>query len=331
MQTLTNLILLGVTVASVSAGDSEVRGKLLTFIYTQPDLRLEDFPFRKEYWDGKGTDNLRSSDFSGRTLFEKSCAKCHGRFGGGNDLLSEDEIGRVFPFTAYLLRWKTTRFGQPASRHDIGQAIAKGIPRTKMPSFPNLKPAEFNKLVEYVLLLAVVGDATRGFVFNPDKQHDIAGLFAENRKKWQEIDQQSSVYAMWDFSQGDPLRGEKLFNGKRALCYPCHGVSGKGVGKLQLQFYKGSRRQTFPEPGLHDSLDRKLILPDLRTDPFKGGESAYDIACRIAAGIPSSKMPSYQQRLSDSEIIDVVSYVLSIRSPPKDRTVRRERNPAAGD
>ncbi|HRI13791.1 MAG TPA: c-type cytochrome [Verrucomicrobiota bacterium] len=98
---------------------------------------------------------------------------------------------------------------------------------------------------------------------------------------------------------GDPKRGEELFfNSPTAACAACHTVSGKGgdVGPIL--------------DGIAIRGDRAYIL-----------ESLMDPNAKLAKGfenLPISPMPPLGALLKEQELEDILAYLSTLKTPPKD-------------
>ncbi|MBX3432896.1 MAG: c-type cytochrome [Pirellulales bacterium] len=145
-------------------------------------------------------------------------------------------------------------------------------------------------------------------------------------------------------------KGRELFYDKRANCYTCHGPTGLGDGqttdydnwtKEQLAVIEATTQleksiaEDRAAPELDEEgeaelavniqllADRKDVLAtlypvrnaiprNLRAGVYRGGRRRVDVFWRIHEGIPGSPMPGAGATLSNSEIWNIVDYVLSL-------------------
>ena len=109
-------------------------------------------------------------------------------------------------------------------------------------------------------------------------------------------------------------RGRSLFVSRKAKCTNCHGPQGLGNGPQSEEYetLPGSKKK-YPDPGLHNDWGHVTPPRNLTRGIYRGGRRPYDIYCRVYAGIKGTKMPAFGGTvLKDSEIWDLVNYVLSI-------------------
>ncbi|MBL9173982.1 MAG: c-type cytochrome [Verrucomicrobiales bacterium] len=107
---------------------------------------------------------------------------------------------------------------------------------------------------------------------------------------------------------GDPRRGEDLFhNSPTAACAACHTVSGKGgnVGPIL--------------DGIAIRADRAYLL-----------ESLMDPNAKLAKGfedLPISPMPPLGALLKEQDLEDILAYLATLKTPPKDGNTVPARKP----
>jgi mono/diheme cytochrome c family protein len=159
------------------------------------------------------------------------------------------------------------------------------------------RQAAFVKLLEFPTIPAiqtVVGQLPRTAINNEDpflsdsvtllgRIHKVSGV-GENEVK---------------ITAGDPKRGEDLFyNSPTAACAACHRVGGKGgdIGPIL--------------DGIAVRGDRAYIL-----------ESLMDPNAKMAKGfenLPISPMPPLGALLKEQELEDILTYLATLKTPPKD-------------
>lgn len=233
--------------------------------------------------------NLYNTDLDirmGQRYFERQCSRCHGFDAKGND-----ETGA--PDLTGTLRHANSDAG-------IFNVIRTGVPGTAMlPVDTEVPDPTVWQLVAYIGSLR----------YDPDSVE----------------------------LSGNAEAGRRLFNG-RAECSSCHMVNGEG-GRMGPDLSRVGENQR-PE----DLLDA-LVNPDADVAPrwwtlqvtgpdgvmhegFRMNEDSFSLRImdedeqlwsfrksqiRNYERIETSTMPSYDQRLSESELDDVVAYLFSLR------------------
>jgi mono/diheme cytochrome c family protein len=110
-------------------------------------------------------------------------------------------------------------------------------------------------------------------------------------------------------------RGRVLYSSDKTKCYTCHGPTGRGDGTSAEEFAKlpGSN-DFYAQRGLHDTWGNLVPPRDLTRGQYRGGRRPIDLFCRISAGIKGTPMPAFGGTvLTDSDILDVVNYVMSLQ------------------
>lgn len=233
--------------------------------------------------------NLYNTPFdirSGERYFERQCSRCHGFDAKGNDETGAPDL--------------TGRLNRASSDAGIFNIIREGIPGTAMlPVAADVPDATVWQLVSYIGSLR----------YDPSSV-DLAG---------------------------DADAGRELFNG-RGECSSCHMVNGLG-GRMGPDLSRIGENQR-PE----DLLDA-LVDPNADVDPrwwtlrvtgpdgetregFRMNEDSFSLRIMDADEelwsfpknriqsydrIEESTMPSYDQRLSEDELDDLVAYLFSLR------------------
>ena len=218
----------------------------------------------------------------GARAFQRGCANCHGPDG---DLIAGIDLTRG-------------QFRREYSDAELVGIIRNGIPHTPMPR-SNLSEVQAAKIVAF--------------------------LRAEAASK-------RSVSA-----SGDRARGKALFEGK-AGCVNCHTVGTTGAGLGPDLTTIGRQRRAI-------ELEQSLLKPDAQVLPAnrfyrvvaKDGTTTtgrllnhdtftvqiLDAGRKLRSftkselrehGFAASPMPSYEGRLSEQELADVVSYLVSLKA-----------------
>lgn len=140
---------------------------------------------------------------SGRAIYEKWCAECHGIEGAGDGPAAEYMLPRPRDFVQARYQVRTTGSGELPTDEDLMRTLEVGMPGTTMPAWPNLSDAQRRDVIAYIKTFS---------------------RFFEN------ADPQPVEFA------SDPGGGEEaLASGEAAYrtleCWKCHGDSGRGSGQ----------------------------------------------------------------------------------------------------
>lgn len=238
----------------------------------------------------------QASTAEGRNNFNSACAGCHGLDGKGSDKAINIS-------------------GSAKTRHlsdtELSSIIVHGVPGTGMPAFHTLSQRQVRAIVRYV--------------------RTLQGKL-ESRTL-----------------PGDPKHGQEIFFGK-GQCASCHAMSGQG-GFLgpDLSAY-GSISS---EEAIHDEIlkaqripqsgYRPAVLITAKGDRLEGvirNEDNFSVQFQTKDGnfhffskselrnldrLDSSLMPTdYRERLSPSELNDLVSYLMAA-SPDASKTAPRKK------
>lgn len=218
----------------------------------------------------------------GGRLYRANCAVCHGAEGNG---VPGIDLGH-------------NKFRRAKDDDDIAAIIRTGIPGTAMPP-NNFNDYQALTIVAYLRSLAAATNAT--------------------------------------VSGGDPARGKAIYEGKGA-CASCHRIRGGGSRNGPDLSDIGNRR-------LAGEIERALMDPDEdvaeQNRHFRGvtkdgttitgtllNEDKYSVqilnskdrlvsversTLRESAIVEKSLMPSYKNKLTQAELADLVSYLVSLK------------------
>jgi cytochrome c oxidase cbb3-type subunit 3 len=219
----------------------------------------------------------------GRSTFNASCAGCHGLDGGGGDKAPNISGNSGVPHL---------------SDAEVSSIISNGISGTGMPAFHNLNDRQLRATVDYIRSL---GGKT--------EEHTIPG---------------------------DATRGKEIFFGK-GECSRCHTTSGQGgfMGPDLTNYAATSSAQSIRDaivksPRVAPMGYRSAKLITAKGDQLEGlvrNEDNFSVQLQTKDGIfhllpkaglrsfehvNTSLMPAnYGERLSDSELKDLVSYLMA--------------------
>jgi putative heme-binding domain-containing protein len=226
------------------------------------------------------------SSVPGRASFNSTCAGCHGLDGHGSDKAVNIASGRA----------------RALSDTQLASIISNGIPETGMPAFHTLTQAQVHALVSYLRSLQGKAEAR--------------------------------------VLPGDPKRGRELFFGKGG-CAACHSISGEGgfLGPDLTEYAatnspEGLRNEItkFPRTPAHGY--RPAVVTTTRGERLEGlirNEDNFSMQLQTADGNfhllrksdvqscehrDGSLMPAnYRDKFSDSELNDLVSYLMKTPNP----------------
>lgn len=139
---------------------------------------------------------------SGKAMYEKKCALCHGPDGKGDGPGAATLDPKPRDFTKGLYKIRTTASGQPPTDTDLFRIITEGMTGTSMPGWKVLPEKDRVNLVAYLK------------TFAPDK-------FKEPSKA---VDFPKEVAS----SKESLARGKEMF--EAIECNKCHGNAGRGDG-----------------------------------------------------------------------------------------------------
>jgi cbb3-type cytochrome c oxidase subunit III len=217
-----------------------------------------------------GTEAQRAS---GKQLYGKYCAQCHGEKGDGEG----DATPHLFPkprnFTSGKFKVRTTANGSLPTHQDLVNIIRRGMPYTSMPAWPNLSDQDVTNLAYYIT------------TFSPD--------FTNAERVPQPVTLPSAPAA----SDQTIAQGKKLY--EDTGCARCHGNLGRGDGPSA--------------PTLKDDFDQAIRAADLTQRwTFRGGSSREDIFRTMSTGFNGTPMPAFTDGLSPEQRWAITDYIASL-------------------
>jgi len=246
-------------------------------------LFLSQLSFAQTKRNSLPRSRAETSSTVGRSTFNSSCAACHGLDGHGSDkAVNIATIARVRNFTDTQL----------------ANIISNGVSGTGMPAFRSLNQQQVRAVVSYVRLL-------------------------QGKSESQNL-------------RGDAKRGKEIFFGK-GECASCHTVEGQGgflgpdlTNHAASSSIDGIGEEIVRSPRVPARGYRTAVLTTLKGERFEGvirNEDNFSIQLQSRDGAfhlfkreelqsveySGSFMPSnYQERLTDGERNDLVSYLFTI-------------------
>ena len=217
-----------------------------------------------------GTEAQRES---GKQLYSKYCAQCHGDKGDGEGYASVHLRPRPRNFTTGKFKVRTTPNGALPTHQDLVNIIRRGMPYTSMPAWPNLSDSEVSDLAHYITTFSA----------------DFSS--AEN------VPKPISLPSAPNSTAETIAAGKKLY--EDTGCVRCHGSLGRGDGQSA--------------PTLKDDWDHPIRAADLAQRwTFRGGATRADIFRTMSTGLNGTPMPSFADSLSPEQRWAITDYIASL-------------------
>ena len=217
-----------------------------------------------------GTEAQRES---GKTLYMKNCAQCHGEKGDGNGYATPHLYPRPRDFTTGKFKVRTTPNGALPVHEDLVRIIRVGMPYTSMPAWPTLTDGEVSDLAYFIK------------TFSAD--------FSSPELVPQPVEFPSAPAATPESIE----LGKKLYvdNG----CVKCHGNLGRGDGPSA--------------PTLTDDFGQPIRAANLAQSwTFRGGPSREDIFRTMSTGLNGTPMPSFADALPPEQRWAITDFIASL-------------------
>jgi mono/diheme cytochrome c family protein len=217
-----------------------------------------------------GTEAQRES---GKALYLKNCAQCHGDTGDGEGYASSHLRPRPRNFTTGKFKVRTTPNGALPTHQDLVNIIRRGMPYTSMPAWPDLSDQQLSDLAYYIT------------TFSPDFSNP------ENAPKPE------------SFPSAPNMTPESVELGKKLYvdtgCVRCHGELGRGDGPSA--------------PTLMDDWGYPIRAADLSQSwTFRGGSSREDIFRTMSTGLNGTPMPSFVEGLTPEQRWAITDFIASL-------------------
>jgi mono/diheme cytochrome c family protein len=217
-----------------------------------------------------GTEAQRES---GRALYVRNCAQCHGEKGDGQGYATSHLYPKPRDFTTARFKVRTTPNGALPTHQDLVNVIRRGMPYTSMPAWPELSDQEVSDVAYYVQS------------FSPDFAN------AEMVPKPVELPSGPSV------TNETIELGKKLY--EETGCLKCHGNLGRADGPSA--------------PTLTDDLGQPIRAADLTQPwTFRAGSSREDIFRTMSTGFNGTPMPSFSDSLSTEQRWAITDFIVSL-------------------
>jgi mono/diheme cytochrome c family protein len=217
-----------------------------------------------------GTEAQRES---GKKLYAKYCAQCHGDKGDGEGYAAPHTYPRPRNFTTGKFKVRTTPSGALPTHQDLVSIIRRGMPYTTMPAWPALPDQEVTDLAYFIT------------TFSPD------------------FSNKENVPKPVEFPSAPRTTNESIEAGKKLYvdtgCVRCHGNFGRGDGPSA--------------PTLKDDWGYPIRAADLAQNwTFRGGSTREDIFRTMTTGFNGTPMPSFQDALTAEQRWAITDYIVSL-------------------
>ena len=216
-----------------------------------------------------GTEAQRES---GKTLYLRNCAQCHGDKGDGTGYATPHLSPRPRDFTLRRFKVRTTPNGALPTHPDLVNIIRRGMPYTSMPPWPNLSDQEVSDLAHFI----------KTFSAEFSNAQDIAPV---------EIPSAPSA------TNESIELGKKLYeeNG----CIKCHGPLGRGDGPSAPTL-------------VDDLGYRIRAANLAQSWTFRGGSSREEIFKTMSTGFNGTPMPSFADALPPEQRWAITDFIVSL-------------------
>ncbi len=217
-----------------------------------------------------GSDAQRES---GKTLYLKNCAQCHGDKGDGEGYATPHLFPKPRNFTSGKFKVRTTPNGALPTHQDLVNIIRRGMPYTSMPAWPTLSDSEVSDLAYFIK------------TFYAD--------FANADSVPKPVELPSAPAS----TEASIELGKKLY--VDTGCVKCHGNLGRGDGPSA--------------PTLVDELTQPIRAADLSQSwTFRGGSTREDIFRTMTTGLNGTPMPSFIEALTPEQRWAITDYISSL-------------------
>ena len=217
-----------------------------------------------------GTDAQRES---GKALYMKNCAQCHGEKGDGDGYATQHLSPRPRDFTSGKFKVRTTPSGALPTHQDLVTIIRRGMPYTSMPAWPDLTDQEVSDLAYFTKTFSA------------------------------EFSNAASAPEPVSFPSPPATTNESIELGKKLYeengCLKCHGTLGRGDGPSA--------------PTLFDDLGHPIRAANLAQPwTFRGGPSRADIFRTMSTGFNGTPMPSFADALTPEQRWAITDFIASL-------------------
>lgn len=100
----------------------------------------------------------------GRQLYDRYCQQCHGYSGAGDGASAKMMWPKPRDFSRGVFKFTSTTGLHKATRDDLKRTLEEGIPGTYMSSFKLLSEEDRDLIVDYLIQMAIRGEAEKALV-----------------------------------------------------------------------------------------------------------------------------------------------------------------------
>ena len=210
---------------------------------------------------------------SGKALYGKYCAQCHGEKGDGEGYATPHLFPRPRDFTSGKFKVRTTPSGALPTHQDLVNIIRRGMPYTSMPAWPTLSDQEVSDIAYYITTFSA------DFASAPSAPEPIA------------------------LPSAPAATPESIELGKKLYveigCVKCHGTLGRADGPSA--------------PTLVDDLGYSIRAANLTHRwTFRGGSSREEIFRTMSTGLNGTPMPSFLDAMPPEQRWAITDYIVSL-------------------
>jgi len=217
-----------------------------------------------------GTEAQRES---GKGLYLKNCAQCHGEKGDGEGYATPHLLPKPRNFTAGKFKVRTTPNGALPTHENLVNIIRRGMPYTSMPAWPNFSDQDVSNLAYFIT------------TFSPE--------FSKPENTAKPVPLPSAPRGTNESIE----LGKKLY--EETGCIKCHGTLGRGDGPSA--------------PTLTDDFGQPIRAADLAQRwTFRGGSSREDIFRTMSTGFNGTPMPSFLDALTPEQRWAITDFIVSL-------------------
>ncbi len=234
-----------------------------------------------------GEAEAASSPSTGKAVYDRHCAACHGADGEGDGPAAVWLFPKPRNFSAGQYKIQSTPSGMLPSREDILRSIVRGLGGSSMPAFNYLPDSELNAVVDHVQHLTA-----------------YTGPDGKRIQRYVEAAASGGIGEPIQVPPEPPLTFDSIIRGRELYgtlqCASCHGENGAGDGPSAAT--------------LVDAFGIPVPPRDFNTGAFRGGATGPDLYTRIAVGISGTPMLAFPDNvLSPADRWALVHFIQSLR------------------